>query len=229
MEVMLKPYYDHGGITIYHGDCREILPTLGTFDLLLTDPPYGIQGGKGGTPKKRARGQYEGAYTAEMDTPEHLKSVIVPAFIEAMKHSKASILTPGNKNFCLYPQPDSFGVLYQPQTGSVSRWGWCDAQPIFYYGISPLQGRKMEPCSFKLVKNDDCNYDHPCPKPYDVWAQLMVKGLGSAGNTVLDPFMGSGTTLRAAKDLGRRAIGIEIEEKYCEIAAKRMSQEVLFA
>jgi site-specific DNA-methyltransferase (adenine-specific) len=68
--------------------------------------------------------------------------------------------------------------------------------------------------------------DHPCPKPYG-WMAWAICLASEDGETVLDPFMGSGTTLRAAKDLGRKAIGIEIEERYCEIAAKRMRQEVL--
>ncbi len=68
---------------------------------------------------------------------------------------------------------------------------------------------------------------HPCPKPFILWEKLLLRGSPLKGQTIIDPFMGSGTTLRAAKDLGRKAIGIEIEEKYCEIAAKRMEQEVL--
>ena len=69
--------------------------------------------------------------------------------------------------------------------------------------------------------------DHPTPKPLSLMS-LFVRLHSESGDLVLDPFMGAGTTLRAAKDLGRRAIGIEIEEKYCEIAAKRMGQETLF-
>jgi DNA modification methylase len=71
------------------------------------------------------------------------------------------------------------------------------------------------------------NWDHPCAKPIGFWKKLLLRGSVRESDIVLDPFMGSGTTLRAAKDLGRRAIGIEIEEKYCEIAAKRLSQKVL--
>ena len=84
----------------------------------------------------------------------------------------------------------------------------------------------MEPCSFTVTKNDDCNFDHPCPKPYTIWKKLFLKGM-SKGGICLDPFMGTGTTLRIAKDEQSKAIGIELEEKYCEIAAKRMQQEVL--
>ena len=222
----MKPYYQEKGITIYHADCREVIHTLDKVDLVLTDPPYGISGGTGGTSKARNRGGYTGRFTSQMDTPEFVKTVVVEVIKQLLSNTKALIVTPGNKNFSLYPQPDSLGMYYQPQGAGIQRWGWCDCQPIFYYGISPKQGRLVEPCSFKLTKQDDCDYDHPCPKPYQGWKKLLMKGLGDLPGPVLDPFMGSGTTLRAAKDLGRQAIGIEIEEKYCEIAAKRLGQEV---
>ena len=76
-------------------------------------------------------------------------------------------------------------------------------------------------------KADECDNGHPCPKPYQLWAKLLHKGIGKRTGIVLDPFAGSGTTLRAAKDINRRAIGIEIEEKYCEIIARRCAQDVL--
>jgi site-specific DNA-methyltransferase (adenine-specific) len=221
-----KPYYEHAGITIYHGDCREILPSLPKCDLLLTDPPYGINGGRGGTSRLRARGAYAGAFTMDDDTPEYLASVVVPAIALCLTFCKAGIVTPGNKNFCLYPQPESLGMMWQPQGTGAQRWGWADAQPIFYYGVSPTQGKYLDRCSFKVTENDQCDNGHPCPKPYSIWSKLLAKG-SVEDDTVLDPFMGSGTTLLAAKNLGRNAIGIEIEEAYCEIAAKRLSQEVL--
>ena len=68
---------------------------------------------------------------------------------------------------------------------------------------------------------------HPCAKPLFSWKKIMLRCSAEESGAVLDPFMGSGTTLRAAKDLGRRAIGIELEERYCEIAAKRLGQGVL--
>ena len=220
-----KPYYSESGITIYHGDCREILPNLDPVDLVLTDPPYGINGGRGSNSKQRSMGEYEGAFSSDKDTPLYIQECVVPVIKDCLKLSAAVIITPGNKNFCLYPQPDSFGCIWNPQGTGGQRWGWTDSQPIFYYGTSPLQGIRLEPCSFHVKKNDDCDNGHPCPKPYTLWKKILLKGLQDR-QAVLDPFMGSGTTLRAAKDLGRKAIGIEIEEKYCEIAAKRLRQEV---
>lgn len=220
-----KPYYEHAGITIYHGDCREILPQLPKVDAVITDPPYGINGGRGGTSRQRQRGAYEGAFTVDDDTPEWVRSVAVPVIVHCIEMAKAVIVTPGNKNLCAYPQPNSFGCMFQPQGTGAQRWGWADSQPIFYYGISPVQGKYLDKCSFRVVEADECDNGHPCPKPLSFWSKLVVKG-SSEGETILDPFMGSGTTLVAAKNLGRKAIGIEIEEKYCEIAAKRLAQEV---
>lgn len=222
---MDKPYYQDDYVTLYCGDSLKLVEAIGPVDLVLTDPPYGINGGRGGASKARGRGNYSGRFTVDDDTPEFVRNVAVPVIKKCIEISRAVVVTPGNKNLCLYPQPDSFGCLYQPQANGAQRWGWCDAQPIFYYGVSPLQGVRLEPCSFKSVTNDDCDYDHPCPKPYGVWARLLKKCIGD-WQVVMDPFAGSGTTLRAAKDMCRKAIGIEINERYCEIAAKRMGQEV---
>lgn len=228
----MKPFYDDGkGIVIYLGDSREVLPSLFADglrpDLTFTDPPYGINGGRGGTSRERARGQYEGAFTSAHDTPEFIASVVVPVITTCIAYSRSVVVTPGNKNFCLYPQPASFGCLYQPAAGGAQRHGWADSQPIFYYGESPTQGVSLSACSFTVRKSDQTDNGHPCPKPYGMWARLLAKGIGDWTGPILDPFLGSGTTLRAAKDLGKPGIGIEIEERYAEIAADRLSQEVL--
>ena len=222
----MKPYYEEKGITIFHGDCRDILPTLERVDLVLTDPPYGINGGRGGTSKSRGRGLYNGVFTPNDDTPEFIKTVVVPVIEICIGMSRSVVVTPGNKNFCLYPQPISFGCIYQPAGSGAQRHGWVDAQPIFYYGEAPTQGISLSACSFVSRKHDKTNNGHPCPKPFILWEKILLKGMGGWKGEVLDPFMGSGTTLEAAKQLGFRAIGIEIEEKYCEIACKRLSQEV---
>lgn len=220
----MKPYYEHAGITIWHGDCREILPTLGKVDLVLTDPPYGVSGEQN---SKTANSQKKNAYGTFTDSIEYVRSVAVVGFSMALKLCSRAIVTPGNRCLTLYPMPDSFGCFYQPASVGLQPWGRADSQPILYYGVFPRDSKLIpgNKCSFVLTESPEKN-GHPCPKPFDAWMKLAVAG-SNEGETILDPFMGSGTTLRAAKDLGRKAIGIEIEERYCEIAARRLAQEVL--
>ena len=92
------------------------------------------------------------------------------------------------------------------------------------YGKAPHLNLGAKHTAWKTTATSDIN-GHPCPKPIE-WMLKVVDLVSVDGDTIIDPFMGSGTTLRAAKDLGRKAIGIEIEEKYCEIAVKRLAQEV---
>jgi site-specific DNA-methyltransferase (adenine-specific) len=220
---MIKPYYDQGGITIYHGDCREILPQLDVkVDLVLTDPPYGVNGGSGTKGLSRAN---KHDYASFIDSPENVISEIIPRFKLALSICDRAIITPGSLVCNSYPQPDSIGALIQWATASMQKWGRCDSQPIFYYGRDPRLGKTISFCSFDNKSFDSID-GFPCPKPLRVWSKLVVKG--SVDNeTILDPFLGSGTTAVAAKILGRRCIGIEIEEKYCEIAVKRLAQSVM--
>ena len=220
----MKPYYEHGGITIYHGDCREILLTLINYDLLLTDPPYGVSGGNSHD-KTRAKNKYSHASGWE-DTPEYVSDVVIPVVQHAIASAKRAIVTPGNRHMMLYPQPADIGCMWTPSSPGRGPWGFNTFSPIFYYGKDPRAGTGALP-SGQAVTSPPGVDGHPCAKPLDFWTWLLAKGTTDKSDTVVDPFVGSGTTLRAAKDLGRRAIGIDIEERYCEIAATRLSQEVL--
>ena len=216
----MTPYYSHGGIVIYNADCRDVLPTLATVDLVLTDPPYGISGASG-IGGKRNKGAYTSAFE---DTPDYIASVVVPVIASLVERVPCVVLTPGNANLSAYPQPDSFGVFYQPAAVGMQTFGNVDAQPIFYYGTAG-GGRLGKACSWVLTETPEKN-GHPCPKPFLAWKRLLAN-IAKPGQTVLDPFMGSGTTLVAAKDMGHPAIGIELDERYCEIAARRLQQEAL--
>lgn len=219
----MTPYYQDEYVTLYHGDCREIVPELGKFDLLLTDPPYGINGGRGSTSKERNKGAYTDCFE---DTPENIRDCVVPVINKCLFICKGGILTPGNRCFSLYPQPDSFGCFYQPASVGMQSWGNCDAQPIFYYGKSVMAGKNMgRPCSFTLTERPSCK-SHPCSKPIKAWSKLVELHTES-NHVILDPFAGSGTTGVAAKLLNRKCTLIEKEEKYCEISARRLSQGVL--
>jgi len=204
----MKPYYSHAGITIYHGDCREILPTLGPVDLVLTDPPYGIasiwKGGSGhGWSKARQDGPERNRWD---DRPPDAET-----FALIISKGKDSIIWGGN--YFTLPVSRGWLVWTKPErnfTLSEAELAWTSRDSV----IRVWDGNRS-----------DAGRIHPTQKTLGV----MVWSLSQfpQAKTILDPFMGSGTTVLAAKELGRKAIGIEIEEKYCEIAAKRLSQEVL--
>ena len=208
----MKPYYQHQGITIYHGDCREILPTLEKVDLVLTDPPYGI-------------GE---EYKSFDDTKENLKELIDDFFPLVKEKSKRILLTPGNGNQWLYPVPDWTLCWFISAGTGRSAWGFSCWQPVLAYGKDPYLEKCLgaRPDALSRTETAENWLGHPCSKPLNVWKWFLERGSAVTTDIILDPFMGSGTTLRAAKDLNRQAIGIELEEKYCEIAAKRLSQEV---
>lgn len=218
----MKPYYEHAGITIYHGDCREVLPQLQA-DVLITDPPYGVNFAGSATRHSVASGQ---TYEGFADTPDYVREVVIPAITVALGLVKRGAVTPGIRNARMYPLPDGEGVIWYPSGANSGPWGFVTHQPVYYYGKCPFlsTGRGSMPTGFQSTEPAGEN-GHPCPKPIGQICWL-VKRVSNEGETILDPFCGSGTTLQAAKDLNRRAIGIEIEEKYCEIAAKRLSQEV---
>jgi site-specific DNA-methyltransferase (adenine-specific) len=219
----VKPYYDHGGITIYHADCRSLLTDL-SYDVLITDPPYGVSLGKhAGADKCRAgflvkRGGYD-------DTPQHFSDVVVPSLTTAISAAKRAMVFLVPPSAWQLPPPDAIGGVFIAGAVGRNRWGWSNLIHCLLYGTAPGLEKGAKPTAINKTATAEVT-GHPTTKPLP-WMRWAV-GLGSAdGETIIDPFMGSGTTLRAAKDLGRRAIGIEIDERYCEIAAKRLSQDVL--
>jgi site-specific DNA-methyltransferase (adenine-specific) len=218
-----EPYFQDEHCTIYHGDCRELLPDLSA-DVIITDPPYGVEFEGKQTKSTKRRGQ---GYLSLVDSAEYVTDVVVPLVQSWVDQGMRIILTPGSRNMFAYPKPDAVGTIFFPAGAGFGRWGFTCSQPIFYYGRDPYlaTGQGQRPDSFASTESAPDN-GHPCPKPINTMRWLVTKG-SLPGETILDPFMGSGTTLRAAKDLGRKAIGIEIEERYCEIAAKRLQQSVL--
>ncbi len=214
----MKPYYDHAGITIYHGDCREILPQLPKVDLVLTDPPYGIDLGN-----NSAGGLDKNAYLSYSDTYDNFVQIIVPALNMAIDKAKRGAVFSG-PHIHEQRKPDAIGGIFCPAANGRHKWGFKSFLPVLFYGTAPCleKGSKATAIQSTAIAEKD---GHPVQKPLK-WISWLVSLASLENETVIDPFMGSGTTLRAAKDLGRKAIGIEIEEKYCEIAARRLSQEV---
>lgn len=215
-----KPYYQDSAVTLYHGDCREIVPMLGRFDLLLTDPPYGVQLG-GRINNNRQRDEY----VSHNDTAENTLSLMRDVWPLFKRASSRIVLTPGVRLMYDYERPDHTGAFYYPAGSGCNKWGFSCWQPILYYGKDPYAGKGSRPDSFDSTEAAE-DTGHPCAKPIRQWSRLLDR-VSLIGETVLDPFAGSGTTGRACKDLGRKCTMIEREEKYCEIAARRMGQEVL--
>ena len=211
----LKPYYSEDGVTIFNADCRDWLmcaPSCYSVDLVLTDPPYGI-------------GVEYGKFS---DTPEHVAALVSEAVPIFTRKAKRVLLTCGTRQIGLYPAPDWILCWLNRAGAYRNPWGFTCWQPILAYGSDPYLENRMGSRPDVIEHSESAAENgHPCPKPLGFWKRLLLRGSVKETDIVLDPMMGSGTTLRAAKDLGRRAIGIEIEEKYCEIAAKRLSQKVL--
>ena len=224
----MRPYYEDGTVQIYHGDCREVLPVI-TFDVVVTDPPYGV-----GLEAKRAK-QRGGSVSVRVggysfdDNSEYVLSVVVPVIKLCVDKAKAVALTPGTRSMWLYPPSEDVGCFFSAAGTGMGRWGFTCMQPILYYGSDPFlrtsQGARANSCG-QTYPNDANHHGHPCAKPIRM-IEWLVSRASLPGEVVLDPFMGSGTTLVAAKRLGNRAIGIELEERYCEIAAKRLAQGAL--
>ena len=205
----MTPYYEHAGITIYHGDCREVLPAL-TADVLVTDPPYGIAYEASRYATARFSGVMHG--DDEPFDPRLLVTLDLPAVIWG-GNNFAHMLPPGGW-LCWDKRTDE---IADKMLGSPFELAWCSIRTRFKF----LRCRHV---GYFNADGPFINREHPTQKPIEV----MNWSIGQLPEgVVLDPFMGSGTTLVAAKNLGRRAIGIEIEERYCEIAAKRLAQEVL--
>lgn len=203
------------GVTLYLGDCREILPTLGKVDAVVTDPPYGVNLGKDGP---TAIGKT--AYESFVDTPENVRNVCVPVIKECIRLFGRAVLTPGNQNCFAYPQPAEIGAIFNPAGAGFSRWGFTTSQPILYYGKDPHSPSKKPQAIYSTELSE--KNGHPCPKPFKLM-RWLVERASLPGETVLDPFMGSGTTGVAAINLGRQFVGIELEPKYFDIACKRIS------
>lgn len=195
-----KPYYEQGGITIYHGDCREILPALGPVDLVLTDPPYGI-----GLAANPFRQKFDRAGWDDSPVDSDLLELAISKGKHAIVWGGNYFGLPAHQRFLVWDkvQPEDFSSAMVEQA-------WSNLG-----GPAKLFRRRV--VSFSK--------QHPTQKPIELMQWCL--GFAPDARVILDPFMGSGTTLRAAKDLGRKAIGIELEERYCEIAARRLSQEAM--
>jgi DNA modification methylase len=210
-----EPFYDQDGITIYNADCRDVLLLIPSVDLLLTDPPYGI--GYGG--KKNSVGGSDGRHKARWKTWEtdwDEKPVDADLLSGLVSRASDSIVWGGN--YFVLPPSQGWLVWDKGQrdfTLADAELAWTSrdkATRVFTYTrpAALAEGPRI----------------HPTQKPLALMRWCL--GLVPEAQTVLDPFMGSGTTLLAAKLEGRKAVGIEINRTYCEAAVNRLKQKTLW-
>jgi site-specific DNA-methyltransferase (adenine-specific) len=206
-----------GDAVLYHGDCLEILPTLPKVDTVITDPPYGINGGIGGDARDFGKSAYISSWP---DTPAYIETVCAPAISLCTSMAIPMAVTPGIRSLHLYPLPRDMGCFWTPAACTHGPWGFTTFQPILYYGKDWRAGKGALP-SGRIVTEASEKNGHPCPKPIGAWKWLVDK-VAPPLTAVTDPFMGSGTTGVACMQLGRKFIGIEIERKYFDIACERI-------
>lgn len=224
------PYYEDESVTLYHGDCREVLPTLvdEPIHAVITDPPYTERThGKARTPEREgvtafaaisdddlrailstcgtlskgwvvATLDYRHAVEFDVNPPEGLRVMRLGVWVKTNPTPQLS----GDR-----PAQGWESIAYMHRADRRSKWNGGGSHGNYVAPIPPPEG-------------------HPTAKPLPLVSQ-WVRWFTGLNDLILDPFAGSGTTLRAAKNEGRRAIGIEADERYCELIAKRLAQDVL--
>jgi site-specific DNA-methyltransferase (adenine-specific) len=243
----MKPYYEEDGIVIYHGDCFDVLHDLSGVSAVVTDPPYSSGGAfrgdrMGSTLQKYVSSDAEAQKTGHAFTGDNRDQRSFAAWCALWLNAARKASVDGATIACFIDWRQLPTVTDAIQAGGwvwrgIGAWskkfgrpragGFSSACEFLVWGTNgPLLERQSYPAGvFECSSPATVDRDHITQKPEAVVAWAM--GNLAADALVLDPFMGSGTTLAAAKESGRKAIGIEIEERYCEAAAKRLSQRVL--
>jgi site-specific DNA-methyltransferase (adenine-specific) len=219
----VKPYYEDESVTLYHGDCLEIDAWLAA-DVLVTDPPYGMDyQGFSGRPGKND-GSRHGRIAGDRCGTSARDRVLALWGLSPIKPAAV------------------FGTWKTPRPAVVSQlliWHkatagflgdvnmpWGNVTEEIYIRGTGWTGRRESNVlvTREQPKQATAKWDHPTPKPVALLERIIEK---APPGTIADPFAGSGSTLVAARNLGRKAIGVEIEERYCETIAKRLAQGVL--
>ena len=257
----MKPYYESGGVTIFHADCREVLPQLEPVDTVVTSPPYAEQRLYGLEPGQFVWNEVVPPALASVRLTENGQMLVNLGLIyrdgEAVEYWQPMIVAlraAGHRLFGWYVWDQGWGLPGDWRGRLAPSHEW-----IFHFNRQARELNKTEPCKVAgasrevFTRNRDgtlksarsvCVQEFKVPDTVLRFPRLIGKNEGNGhpaqlpkaiasyalrtlqGQSVLDPFMGSGTTIVAAKELGMRAIGIEVDERYCEIAAKRLAQQV---
>jgi len=217
-----------GPHVLYCEDAEFILPTLGRFDACVTDPPYGLDLGVN-SDKRQGHGLGRDGYASYQDTLDNFLGVVVPVLRASLGISERGAVF-CNHNLHALPKPDAIGGVYIPAAVGRHCWGFNSFAPIAYYGKAPGLQNGSRPSA--ILSNEMARPNgHPCPKPLG-WMKWLLSHASIQGETILDPFMGSGTTGVACVRMGRIFTGIERELKYFDIACRRieeaMKQQDLF-
>ena len=209
---MIKPYYDQDGVTIYNADCREVLPQLEKVDLVLTDPPYGIALSSG---RKGRHGDC--MVLGDEDVSLRNQVLRLARWNAAYVFGSPKIPKPffDIRATLIWDKGEHVGM------GNLQLPWKPNYEEIYVIGDGFKGRRDSSILKFNAVAGFNSRF-HPTEKPVELLRYLLGKHPAAC---ILDPFMGSGSSLRAAKDLGIKAVGIEIEEKYCEIAVERLRQQ----
>lgn len=208
----MTPYFEHNGVTIYHGDLFDVLPSIALegVALTLTDPPYNVGLNYSDGDKRTDYAEWTRQWVALMPRP--------------------LVLTPGMVNLSMW-----FGIEHPTWTCSWTKPNQCSPsalqgfnvwEPVLVYG-KPKRPVGQDAWVLPISTRQEGVGNHPCTKFLPFWRRLVL-AFSQPGDLILDPFLGSGTTARAALETGRRCIGVDREEAYCEIAAKRLEQTPLF-
>jgi len=244
--VPFRPYYQDEAVTIYNADCRQVLPFLPKFDLVLTDPPYGVTQQAWDTIES-VKNVIASAPLAVFTTGERLLAALIEALPKQYRHiwvwdrvnrntdylnaarrpmRAHELIAVFSKEARYRFEPikrPGYHRVRQPQTASNANGSYGDKKPEQGYGTVKTE---LHPRSIIDFRGNKTNTQfHPTEKPVALYEYLLQS---YPAEITVDPYMGSGTTLVAARNCGRRCVGIEISEEYCEIAAKRLSQGTLF-
>jgi DNA modification methylase len=206
----IQPYYDDGVCMIVNGDALDVLRSTpdDSYDLGFADPPY----------------NYGVEYDGYADQRDDYAEWCATWFAELRRVARKVIVTPGHGNLPMWweiQKPSGVGCWYKPGGTGSSHLGWCEWEPWLYWGDRLGGGDVIRATLNPTFKSD---VGHPCPKPVLLLEQLILK---TKAQSVIDPFMGSGTTLVAAKTLHRPAVGVEQSRRYCDVATARLTQETL--
>lgn len=233
----MTPYYSDDLVTLYHGDARRILPSIGEVALVITDPPYqslDVQVGKGTTTRLIGLDQLSGKRLASSERGSWFATLDAAALSAVFAQCRA--LLPADGAFYIFADVKS-GLRLFPALAPANVLVWDKGKIGMGYSwrrmhewIAYCPQAKHTLRSKALGDIIRCAVPpkkvHSTEKPISVLLPL-IENSSDAGDTVLDPFAGSGSTLFAAKSLNRRAIGVEISERNCEVAANRCQQEIL--